>query len=34
MAEVLSRTVRIKRLGDVAYLDALEAMRAARRDER
>ena len=35
MAEVLSRTVRIKRLGDVAYLDALEAMRAftARRDE-
>lgn len=35
MAAVLARAIRIKRLGNVAYLDALEAMRAftARRDE-
>jgi len=35
MADVLTRAIRIKRLGNVAYLDALEAMRAftAHRDE-
>jgi lipoyl(octanoyl) transferase len=35
MAAVLAHAMRIKRLGNVAYLDALEAMRAftARRDE-
>ena len=35
MAAVLAHAIRIKRLGNVAYLDALEAMRAftVRRDE-
>jgi len=35
VADVLARAVRIKQLGNVAYLDALEGMRAftARRDE-